>query len=258
MELLILEPFYSIALFSIGILTGILAGFFGIGGGAILVPLVIMLGHDIKIAIGISIMQMIFSSVYGSYVNYKHKLLDIKDGIYVGIGGLVGAAFSGFVVDYVASKTLEIVFSLFIVYSFVKLFKASAYGGKKRIGEGVASKLFLVLCGCFVGVFAISLGIGGGMMLAPLLTYYLGYSSKQIIPLSLFFVIFSSISGFASLALHGYASFKEGVIVGIASLIGVRIGIFMLSKIDAKKHKATLLIMYAVVLSIMFKKMFFN
>ncbi|WP_034288093.1 sulfite exporter TauE/SafE family protein [Helicobacter sp. MIT 11-5569] len=257
MELLISEPFYSIALFSIGILTGILAGFFGIGGGAILVPLVMMLGHDIKIAIGISIMQMIFSSVYGSYVNYKRKLLNVKDGIYVGIGGLIGASFSGVIIDNVASKTLEIIFSLFIMYSFIKLFKASAYGGEKRIGEGVASKIFLVLCGCVVGVFAISLGIGGGMMLAPLLAYYLGYSSKQIIPLSLFFVIFSSVSGFSSLALHGYASFKEGIIVGIASLIGVRIGIFMLSKIDAKKHKVTLLIMYAIVLSIMFKKMFF-
>ena len=258
MEFLISTPFYSVALFSIGILTGILAGFFGIGGGAILVPLVMALGHDIKIAIGISIMQMMFSSVYGSYVNYKRKLLNAKDGIYVGIGGLFGASFSGTIIDYVSSKTLEIIFSIFIVYSFVQLFKTNAYGGEKRIGEGMASKIFLALCGCFVGVFAISLGIGGGMMLAPLLAYYLGYSSKQIIPLSLFFVIFSSISGFTSLALHGYASLKEGIIVGIASLIGVRMGILMLSQIDAKKHKVTLLAMYIFVLGIMFNKMFFS
>ena len=258
MEILFFDGFYSVALFSIGILTGILAGFFGIGGGAVLVPLVMMLGHDIKIAIGISIMQMIFSSVYGSYVNYRRKLLDVRDGIYVGIGGLIGAAFSGFIIDYVSSKTLEVLFSIFIVYSFIKLFKTSAYGGEKRIGEGILAKVFLIGCGCVVGVFAISLGIGGGMMLAPLLAYYLGYNSKQIIPLSLFFVIFSSISGFTSLALHGYASFKEGIIVGIASLIGVRIGIFMLSKVDAKKHKITLLAMYAIVLGIMFDKMFFS
>ncbi|MCI5969077.1 sulfite exporter TauE/SafE family protein [Helicobacter sp.] len=247
---------YSIALFSIGILTGILAGFFGIGGGAILVPLVMMLGHDIKIAIGISIMQMIFSSIYGSYVNYKRKLLNAKDGIYVGLGGFVGAAFSGFVIDFISSKALEIIFSIFIAYSFIKLFKANAYGGQKRIGAGLMTNIFLLCCGCVVGVFAISLGIGGGMMLAPLLAYYLGYSSKQIIPLSLFFVIFSSVSGFTSLALHGYASFKEGIIVGIASIIGVRIGIFMLSQIDAKKHKATLLILYAIMLGIMLQKMF--
>lgn len=257
MEILALDPLHIVALFAIGILTGILAGFFGIGGGAIIVPLMILLGNDIKIAIGISIMQMIFSSVYGSYVNYKQKNLDFKDGIYVGLGGLIGAAFSGVVVDKIPSYILEGIFTLFIVYSLIKFFKANAYGGASRLGNGASAKFFLIGCGCVVGVFAISLGIGGGMMLAPLLAYYLGYSSKKIIPLSLFFIIFSSVSGFTSLAMHGYADYKQGIIVGIASLIGVRIGIWLLSKINAKKHKYALLLMYCIVLSIMLKKMFF-
>ena len=221
---------------------------------ALIVPLMILLGNDIKIAIGISIMQMIFSSLYGSYINYRQNNLDFKDGIYVGIGGLIGAAFSGIVVDRVPSSLLEGIFTLFILYSLVKFFKANAYGGESRLGNGAGAKLFLIGCGCVVGIFAISLGIGGGMMLAPLLAYYLGYSSKRIIPLSLFFIIFSSISGFTSLALHGYADFKQGIIVGLASLIGVRIGIWLLSKMDAKKHKYALLVMYCLVLSIMLKK----
>ena len=86
--------------------------------------------------------------------------------------------------------------SFFIVYSIVRFFFTNAYGGERKVGEGWKSILFLMGCGCVVGVFAISLGIGGGMMLAPLLAYYLGYSSKQIVPISLFFVIFSSVSGF--------------------------------------------------------------
>ncbi len=258
MELLSTEPVYDIILFSIGILTGILAGFFGIGGGAILVPLVIMLGNDIKSAIGISIMQMVFSSIYGSYVNYKKHLLDFKDGLYVGVGGLLGASLSGFVLRTIPSNVLEIVFTFFILYSFAKLFKANAYGGTSRLKKGLGTKLFLIGCGCFVGIFAISLGIGGGMLLSPLLAYYLGYDSKKIIPVSLFFIVFSSLAGSASLALNGYVSLKEGAIVGIASLIGVRIGIFMLSKTDAKKHKYALLIMYSIMLCIMFKKMFFS
>ena len=93
------------------------------------------------------------------------------------------------------------------------------------------------------------------MMLAPLLAYYLGYSSKKIVPISLFFVIFSSVSGFTSLALHGYVDYKQGFLVGIASLIGVRIGIWILSIIDAKKHKYALLAMYVFVLAIMLEKM---
>ena len=76
MEVFTLD-FWSVGgLLAVGLLAGILAGLFGIGGGAIIVPMMILLGNDIKIAIGISIMQMIFSSVYGSYVNYKKKNLD--------------------------------------------------------------------------------------------------------------------------------------------------------------------------------------
>lgn len=258
MEVLALDLWSVGGLLAVGLLAGILAGLFGIGGGAIIVPMMILLGNDIKIAIGISIMQMIFSSVYGSYVNYKKKNLDFRDGVYVGIGGLIGASFSGLVISSVPSGILEIIFSLFIVYSIVRFFFTNAYGGERKVGEGWKSILFLIGCGCVVGVFAISLGIGGGMMLAPLLAYYLGYSSKQIVPISLFFVIFSSVSGFTSLALHGYVDYIQGCIVGIASLVGVRIGIWTLSKVDSKKHKYALLAMYLFVLAIMFDKMLFG
>ncbi len=67
----------------------------------------ILLGNDIKIAIGISIMQMIFSSIYGSYINYRQNNLEFKDSLYVGLGGLIGAAFSGIVVDRIPSNILE-------------------------------------------------------------------------------------------------------------------------------------------------------
>ncbi|MDD6056216.1 MAG: sulfite exporter TauE/SafE family protein [Helicobacter sp.] len=256
MELLAFLEWQMIPLFFIGILTGILAGFFGIGGGAVLVPLVMLLGYDIKIAIGISIMQMIFSSIYGSYVNYKLGLLALKDGIFIGIGGLIGASFSGAVVDFTPSIVLEVAFSCFVIYSLIKLFKAKPQGGECRLSDGIIQKAFLILCGAIIGVFAISLGIGGGIMIAPLLAYYLGYDTKKIVPIALFFVIFSSISGFTSLAFYGYADFKSGILVGIASLIGVRLGIYLLSKANFKAHKNALLIMYIIVLSVMLKKIF--
>ena len=73
-----------------GIITGFLSGFFGIGGGMILVPMLLLAGFVMKQAIAISIMQMVFSSVYGSFLNSKKVTNVIKDGLIIGIGGFVG------------------------------------------------------------------------------------------------------------------------------------------------------------------------
>ena len=78
----------EIILVLVGVLVGTLAGFFGIGGGMILIPILMFLGIDIKTAIGISIVQMVFASVYGSYLNHKRGSLIVGEGIWVGVGGL--------------------------------------------------------------------------------------------------------------------------------------------------------------------------
>jgi uncharacterized membrane protein YfcA len=82
----------EILLVAVGVLVGTLSGFFGIGGGMILVPILLLLDIDIKTAIGISIVQMVFSSFYGSYLNHKKGSLVMGEGIWVGVGGFVGGA----------------------------------------------------------------------------------------------------------------------------------------------------------------------
>jgi len=79
-----------LTLILIGIFIGMMSGFFGIGGGMILVPVLLLLGFSVKVAIGISIVQMVFSSLYGSYLNYKKGSLVLKEGIYLGFGGFIG------------------------------------------------------------------------------------------------------------------------------------------------------------------------
>ena len=55
----------------LGLFVGSLSGFFGIGGGTILVPILLFMSYDIKTAIGISVVQMVFSSLYGSFLNFR-------------------------------------------------------------------------------------------------------------------------------------------------------------------------------------------
>ena len=94
----------------IGIIVGMLSGFFGVGGGTVLVPLLLFLGYETKVAIGISVIQMVFSSIYGSYLNNKKGTLDVSMVLFIGIGGFVGALFSGLITAAFSARTLEFIF----------------------------------------------------------------------------------------------------------------------------------------------------
>ncbi|NQY94806.1 MAG: sulfite exporter TauE/SafE family protein, partial [Campylobacteraceae bacterium] len=93
-----------------GVLTGFVSGYFGVGGGMVLVPMLLYYGVDMKQAVSISITQMVFSSVYGSFLNIKKTVTVIKDGLILGIGGFIGGLQSGFIVSNVTTKSLEYLF----------------------------------------------------------------------------------------------------------------------------------------------------
>ena len=95
----------SIGYVCLGLFVGFLSGFLGIGGGAAAVPILVFLGFDVKYAIGVSVLQMVFSSVYGSLLNLKNKTVDLKPALVLGIGGFCGASASGFIVASLSTKS---------------------------------------------------------------------------------------------------------------------------------------------------------
>ena len=237
----------------IGILVGFLSGFFGIGGGTILVPILMALGIDIKEAVGISVTQMVFSSLFGSYLNFKKNIFKIHEGFFLGLGGFLGALGSGYFVSIVNSKVLEYMFLFFVLFAFYRFFKKSINEATKdEIPKAVT---FFV--GLFIGLFAISIGVGGSILVTPILVGLFHLDIKKAASMGLFFVIFSSISGFISLSMFGHINYLYGFSVGLFSLIGVFFGIKLAHKTDRRKFKNLLLVMYFIILSLVIKKIFF-
>lgn len=237
-----------------GLIAGFMSGFFGIGGGTILVPMLIATGFTMKEAIAISVMQMVFSSVYGSFLNSK-KVRDVfKDGIIIGMGGFAGGLQNGLVHSMVSNEFLQYVFIVIIILSIAKIFisPAEPEGEIKK-----HSKLTLFIVGFIVGVIAMSIGVGGAIMLIPILVGFMKYHIKVATSLSLFFVIFSSIAGFSSLSITGQMLYEEGLIVACASLIGVYFGIKTKSTIEVKSYKQSILFLNFVILTMMVYKTFF-
>ena len=244
----------EIILILVGVLVGTLSGFFGIGGGMILVPILMLLGIDIKIAIGISIVQMVFSSIYGSYLNYKKGSLVVGEGIWVGVGGFVGGFIGAYVSLLVPESILEYLFLSILIFALYRLFSAKVKDDNSVVKT--LDPLVLFTVGGIIGVFAISLGVGGSILLTPILAGFLHYPIKKAVSAGLFFVMFSSLAGLISHLSVGHIDLEKGLFVAVASLFGVFIGIWLKDHVNSSQHKLYLLIMYLVALLILVKKMF--
>lgn len=241
-----------VTLLAVGLLVGAMSGFFGIGGGTMLVPILIALGFDIKTAIGISIMQMVFSSIYGSYLNYKKGSLLVDDGIFVGIGGFLGGFIGGVVSDHIPDAILQGLFFGLLLFALFRLIFSKVHDDDtvtKTLNKGL---LFLI--GLVIGIFSITLGVGGSIVLTPLLVGLLHYPIKKAVSAGLFFVVFSSVSGMISRLLTGTIDFHDGMAVALASLVGVAIGIWLKDHVSSKNHKVALIVLYIFAIGIMVNK----
>ena len=241
----------TLELFAFGVITGFSSGFFGIGGGTILVPMLLMVGFVMKEAVAISIMQMVFSSIYGSFLNIKKATYVIKDGAILGIGGSIGGMISGYIVPSVSNEFLQYLFIAILIFSIIKIFYSPAIHTTEKQTKSV---FILLLIGAGIGILAMSIGVGGSILLTPILVGYLKYDLKAAAALGLFFVIFSSIAGFISTSYHGQMLFVEGATVGIGSLIGVYFGIKVKDIVKATSYKNYVLLLNIIVLIIMLYK----
>ncbi|WP_104759478.1 sulfite exporter TauE/SafE family protein [Helicobacter bizzozeronii] len=266
-----LDWIQALILALVGFFTGVTAGFFGIGGGEIVVPAAIFAGFTYSHAVGISLSQMLCSSLIGSIINYKKGLLDLKEGFFAAIGGLMGAILGSFLLKWIDDRILMGVFVVVVCYTFIKyaFSRPSAHSNhytdahfqlhtqpitpvanSTRWGWGVDQKhALLALAGLITGIFSIPLGMGGGILMVPFLGYFLKYSTQKIVPLGLFFVIFSSLSGVISLYHSGVLddrALQAGSITGLGALLGVGIGIKLILLANERIHKVLLLCIYAL------------
>lgn len=240
-----------VLLLCLGIITGFGTGFFGIGGGSVIVPLLMFFGISIKQAVGISVMQMVFSSVFGSYLNHKRGLLKLSNGLYLGLGGFFGGFLSGFIVKHIADWLLVVIFALMLLFCIYRFFSTPLKSDKQEIN----SPVLLFIIGIVVGAIGISLGIGGAIFLTPILVGFLNVDIKKAMSMSLFFVVFSSLSGLASMAFNNLINYKIGIPLGIASLLGAYFGTILSQKINPNLQKKLLLYLYIVMFLIVLSEL---
>ncbi|THB72282.1 MAG: sulfite exporter TauE/SafE family protein [Gammaproteobacteria bacterium] len=161
---------------ALGCFVGILAGVFGVGGGIIIVPVLFFafrkMGMDESVithmAIATSHAAIIFTSSSSSYVMNKsgnvqwNVVRSLAPGMLLG-GLLIGPN----VADFLPSSTLQIIFAIFMVIVAIKMW----FGLKPKTEGALPSASVMATVGIGIGSVSSILGIGGGSLTVPFLTW---------------------------------------------------------------------------------------
>lgn len=98
----------------IGFLSGIISGM-GIGGGAILIPaLILTTGIEQKIAQGINLVYFLPTAVFALIIHIKNKNVIIKTALIIGICGVIGAVIGSIIAMNLNSELLRKMFGIFL------------------------------------------------------------------------------------------------------------------------------------------------
>lgn len=236
-----------------GAAVGFLSGMFGVGGGFLMTPLLIFSGVPSAVAVGTEAAQIVASSVSGAIAQYRRKNVDIKLGVLLLAGGIVGSYLGVEVVKILRQMgQFDLVLSLAYV-SFLggigtlMLIESLNTIRKARTGVAVSSrkpgqhswihglpfkmrfhrsKLYIsaippIVIGAFVGFLGGVMGVGGGFIMIPAMIYLLRVPTNVVVGTSLFQITFVTA---VTTVLHATQNYTVDIVLALLLMIGGVIG----------------------------------
>jgi uncharacterized protein len=113
-----------------GIVIGILSSGTGLGGGFLVVPLMILLGREAKMAVGTSFVFIMFAAISAVLTHYRLGNIDLNTGLILALGGVVGAQIGPHLLQHISDQNFKRIFSVLLVITAVWLF-ANSFGSSK-------------------------------------------------------------------------------------------------------------------------------
>ena len=157
----------------IGLGAGLLAGMFGVGGGILIVPmLVVVMMFDQRFANGTSLAALVPIAVSNIFTYWAHGHIDWHLAAFIVVGALGGAVLGTHLLQIINRRALALIFSSVMVFAAVRLFWQITTNGRGDLNA--AHAVGAVLLGLFAGTMSGLLGIGGGVIMVPVLVMFFG------------------------------------------------------------------------------------
>jgi len=186
----------------IGAAAGVFAGLFGIGGGIVIVPaLIILAGFPLVKATGTSLAAILLPvGILGVAAYYRARIIDLRASAFIAAGILTSVAVGAWLANTLPVDLMRkffAVFCLYVSWNFIdpvrriqRLRGREVAAGPEPEASPRPSAYALIGIGLLAGVMAGMFGIGGGNIIVPLLTLALHYPAKRAIATSLGAILF--------------------------------------------------------------------
>ncbi len=216
----------------IGLAAGLLSGLFGVGGGTVIVPLlVLLLGFDQRLAAGTSLAAIVPTASVGVVSYALTGSVAWIPALILAAGAVVGAQIGSWLLAKLPQNALRWGFVGFIVVVIVMLFVVVP----SRDAELILTWLTgggLALLGIVTGILAGILGIGGGVVVVPALMLLFGTSDLVAKGTSLLMMIPTAISGTIGNSRRGNVDLRAAAIVGLSACTTTALGAWFATLLD--------------------------
>jgi len=228
-----------------GFLIGIVVSMAGVGGGIFIVPiLTFFYAFKVDNATATSLTTIIFTALASTYNYSRQKRIYYKTGLVLAATSAPGAYFGSWVAGHISEKLLGLVFGTFLVIvacrmavSFVRRRTKEKTAQVKTDSELVKARRTIIICtilGFFAGFASGLLGIGGGILIVPVMTFALGLPIHLATATSLFTIVFTATSGSAEYFQEGLINFTFALLLAAGTVVGAQVGASLSKKISGR------------------------
>jgi len=272
-------------LISLGVGIGFISGLFGIGGGFITSPLLILVGIPPAVAVGTTTVQVFASTSTGVMSHFQKKNIDYQISFTMIVGGIFGTLTGvlllsslkniGLIDNYLNAIYIILLLgtALFILYETAKInliyknkkFKLHQHSWihglpikiKYRKSKLYISILAPLSIGYLIGMLTGLTGIGGGFILIPCMIYILGMKTISVIGSSLLNItVVALISLFLQIYINQNIDFVLAIFLIISSSIGAAIASRIIDKFDQENLKVLFGVLLVIIASFLIYDLF--
>ena len=179
----------------VGVAAGFLSGLFGVGGGILIVPgLVLVAKMDQRIAHGTSLAAVLPISASSLVSYWSHDHVDWRVGACLAVGALAGAVLGTRLLNVLPHRALAIGFAGLLVVTAIRLFLPLTSDPSRAV-LSVGQIASLIAIGVATGILAGLLGVGGGVVMVPAMMMWLNMPSAMAKGTSVAVIIPTAIMG---------------------------------------------------------------